>query len=122
MSLVRNLRIKEGITLSIRADFQNIFNRLIFGNTASTNAKCTQRMPSGMKQSSFGEIDTTTTAATSPRRYAGCPTSEMANSVLFAPMLLFRLAIARFLGLKPTTCIPSGMILSTVGSNLVFKN
>ena len=37
--------------------------------------------------------------------YAGCPIPEIANSVLFPFMLLFRLTIARFLDLKSMTCI-----------------
>ncbi len=68
MSIGRIFRIKEGVQFSIRADFQNIFNRTFIVNPSSTNAKQTQvRNPSsGMPVSGFGYIDTST--GTSPRQ------------------------------------------------------
>ena len=42
MSLGRTFRFKEGVTLNIRADFQNIFNRTEMNSPTSTNAKATQ--------------------------------------------------------------------------------
>ena len=67
MSLGRNFKLKEGITLNIRADFQNVFNRLVFGNPYSANAKSTQRSNpiTGETTSGFGYINTT--RSTSPR-------------------------------------------------------
>ncbi len=59
MSLGRIFRIKEGVTLSIRADFQNIFNRTYLSNPTSTNAKATQTVDSkGKPVSGFGYINT----------------------------------------------------------------
>ena len=59
MSLGRIFRIKEGITLSVRADFQNIFNRTFISNPTSTNAKATQiKNVDGKPISGFGYIDT----------------------------------------------------------------
>jgi hypothetical protein len=68
MSLGRIFRIKEGVQFSIRADFQNIFNRTFMTNPSSTNAKATQfRNPvTGKPISGFGYIDTST--GTSPRQ------------------------------------------------------
>jgi hypothetical protein len=52
-------RIKEGASLSIRADFQNIFNRTFITNPTSTNAKLTQSVDStGKPVSGFGYINT----------------------------------------------------------------
>jgi len=67
MSIGRIFPIKEGITLNIRADFQNVFNRLVFGDPYSTNAKSTQRSnpTTGETTSGFGYINTT--RGTSPR-------------------------------------------------------
>ena len=64
MSLGRIFRIKEGVDLSIRADFQNVFNRTFPGNPASTNAKATQsRNTAGLPISGFGWINTASVAA-----------------------------------------------------------
>jgi len=58
MSLGRNFRVKEGITLNLRADFQNIFNRTYMNNPTSTNAKATQtRNAAGQPVSGFGYIN-----------------------------------------------------------------
>jgi len=65
MSLGRIFRIKEGVTLSIRADFQNVLNRTFPTNPTSTNAKATQtRNPAtGKPISGFGYVNTGTVAS-----------------------------------------------------------
>lgn len=66
LSLGRVFRIKERASLSIRADFNNIFNRTVIGNPTSTNAQQTQvRSSSGETTSGFGDINTK--AGLSPR-------------------------------------------------------
>jgi hypothetical protein len=67
MSLGRIFKITEGVQLSIRADFQNIFNRTFMADPSSTSAKATQnRNAQGKPISGFGYIDTST--GTSPRQ------------------------------------------------------
>ena len=60
MSLGRIFNLSEKAQLSIRADFNNVFNRLVIGNPSSTNAKATQtvRPGTGETQSGFGDINT----------------------------------------------------------------
>jgi hypothetical protein len=67
MSLGRIFRIKEGVTLNIRADFQNIFNRTFITNPSSSNAKATQtrNANTGQTVSGFGYINTA--VGSSPR-------------------------------------------------------
>ncbi len=66
MSLGRMFRIKEGVQLSIRADFQNIFNRTFISDPTSTNANATQtRDAYGKPNAGFGYINTAT--GTKPR-------------------------------------------------------
>ena len=69
MSLGRSFHLKEGVTLSFRADFQNIFNRLVFDNPSSTNAKARQltNPTTGETTSGFGDINTANTRALAPR-------------------------------------------------------
>jgi hypothetical protein len=64
MSLGRNFPIKEGISINIRADFSNIFNRTEMNSPTSTNAKATQtRDPkTGQTTGGFGYINTTSVA------------------------------------------------------------
>ncbi len=64
VSLGRIFRLKEGVNLSIRADFQNIFNRPFPANPTSTNAKATQTVSptTGKTISGFGFINTGTVA------------------------------------------------------------
>jgi hypothetical protein len=58
-SIGRIFRIKEGINLSIRADFQNIFNRSFWNNRFSSNAQATQVVgPNGVTITGFGQINT----------------------------------------------------------------
>ncbi len=68
MSIGRIFRIKEGVNLNIRADFQNALNRLVIGNPTATNAKATQTINpvTGETQSGFGDINTNT--GLSPRQ------------------------------------------------------
>jgi hypothetical protein len=68
MSIGRIFRIKEEINLSIRADFQNILNRLVMPDPTATNAGATQTANpvTGQTQSGFGYIATTGTG-TAPR-------------------------------------------------------
>ncbi len=69
MSIGRIFRLKEGISLSFRADFQNIFNRLVFDNPSSTNAKARQIVnpTTGETTTGFGDINTANTRALAPR-------------------------------------------------------
>jgi hypothetical protein len=68
MSIGRVFRLREGVNVSIRADFQNIFNRLVIPDPTATNAGTTQNWntSTGQTQSGFGYIATTGTG-TSPR-------------------------------------------------------
>jgi len=68
MSIGRVFRLREGVNVSIRADFQNIFNRLVIPDPTATNAGATQNWntSTGQTQSGFGYIATTGTG-TSPR-------------------------------------------------------
>jgi hypothetical protein len=64
MSLGRAFLDPEGVTLNIRADFQNIFNRTEMNNPTSTNAKATQtRSSSGTTIYGFGYINPASVAA-----------------------------------------------------------
>jgi len=66
-SLGRTFRIKESVSLSIRAEFNNVFNRTLMLNTTagtyvnpSTIRNATpQRAPDGRYTSGFGTINTT---------------------------------------------------------------
>jgi hypothetical protein len=58
----------EDVTFNVRMDFQNIFNRLIYGDPSATNAKSTNRYRSdGQIYSGFGYISTTSSRGMSPR-------------------------------------------------------
>jgi hypothetical protein len=67
MSIGRSFRLKEGVTLSFRADFQNIFNRLVIGNPTATNAKATQVRNTSTGETTGGFGDINTQAGTAPR-------------------------------------------------------
>jgi hypothetical protein len=55
MNFGRLFKITEKTSLSIRAEFTNIFNRTEQGNPTSTNALATQgRNPAGQTTGSFG--------------------------------------------------------------------
>jgi hypothetical protein len=69
LSIGRIFRLKEGITLNIRADFDNIFNRMVLPDSllTSTGATATQNWnPSGSTSSGFGRYNAT--SANSQRR------------------------------------------------------
>jgi hypothetical protein len=62
MSLARNFRIHEGMSLQLRAEFTNIFNRAQPNNPVSTNALATQtRNSAGQTTAGFGYINVGTT-------------------------------------------------------------
>lgn len=64
VSLGRIFRISEGINLSVRADFMNIFNRAFPNDPMSTNAMATQlRNAAGQPIYGFGWINTTSVYA-----------------------------------------------------------
>ena len=58
MSLGRDFKIREGKTLSIRAEFSNVFNRRPVNTPASTNAQATQQIDpqTGRTLAGFGFI------------------------------------------------------------------
>jgi hypothetical protein len=62
LSLARNFRVKERISLQIRAEFSNVFNRTEMNNPTSTTATATQtRNAAGQTTGGFGYINTGTT-------------------------------------------------------------
>jgi hypothetical protein len=62
----RIFRIKERVTLNIRAEFTNVFNRAEVSNPTSTNILATQtRNGTGQTTAGFGWINTATLAASS---------------------------------------------------------
>jgi hypothetical protein len=58
MSIGRIFRVKEGVTLEIRADFDNIFNRTVLPAPSSGSVTTQTRNAAGMTQSGFGDIST----------------------------------------------------------------
>ena len=59
LGLGRTFRIREKATVSIRAEFTNVFNRTEINNPTSTNAKATQTTgANGKTVAGFGWIDT----------------------------------------------------------------
>ncbi len=67
LSIGRVFRIKEGVQFTLRADFQNIFNRTVLSDPTATNAQASQnRGLNGKPISGFGYINTAT--GTSPRQ------------------------------------------------------
>jgi hypothetical protein len=60
MGFGRIFRLREGITMEVRAEFQNIFNRVYLNAGASTNALATTTMSSaGILTGGFGYINAT---------------------------------------------------------------
>jgi hypothetical protein len=68
MNFGRLFRIKEGVTLQIRAEFTNVFNRARFADPTSTNAQATQtrNTATGQTISGFGWLNTQITSLTTP--------------------------------------------------------
>jgi hypothetical protein len=59
----RQFRIKERVSLSVRAEFTNIFNRTRFPNPTATNALATQSKSAlGLATAGFGYMNTTNLA------------------------------------------------------------
>jgi hypothetical protein len=66
MNLGRTWRIKERATINIRMEFTNVFNRSVFSDPASTNAKAVvTHAPNGNITGGFGSIAATGTIAAS---------------------------------------------------------
>ena len=61
MNLGRTWRIKERMSLNVRMEFSNVFNRLFWNNPTFTNAQAPQvRAANGNNLSGFGYLNTTT--------------------------------------------------------------
>ena len=61
LSLGRNFRVKERVTLSVRMEFFNVFNRLVLQGPSSGNPLSTQtRDANGVPTSGFGYINSAT--------------------------------------------------------------
>jgi hypothetical protein len=76
MSFGRVFRIREGMTLQVRAEFQNIFNRTFYSLPAvgcgffgctSTNTPTANNNPGGALSAGYGFINTFNGAGTQPR-------------------------------------------------------
>src|SRR5205823_10026904 len=68
LSLGRMFRLREKMTLNIRAEFTNLFNRTEVNNPTSTNPQLAQTTSAtGQTTAGFGFINTTTTAV-APRQ------------------------------------------------------
>ncbi|MBV8843598.1 MAG: TonB-dependent receptor [Bryobacterales bacterium] len=66
MNLGRTWRVKERTTINIRMEFTNVFNRSVFSDPASTNAKAVvTHAPNGNITGGFGSIAATGTIAAS---------------------------------------------------------
>jgi hypothetical protein len=61
MNLGRTWRIRERMSLNVRMEFSNVFNRLFWNNPSYTNAQAAQtRAANGSTLSGFGYLNTTT--------------------------------------------------------------
>jgi len=59
--LGRQFRLKEKYSLQIRAEFFNVFNRIVMPNPTATNPLQTPtRNPAGVPTAGFGRIDAST--------------------------------------------------------------
>jgi hypothetical protein len=67
LSLGRMFRLREKMTLNIRAEFTNLFNRTEVNNPSSINPQSAQVSTNGQTTAGFGFINTTTTAV-APRQ------------------------------------------------------
>jgi hypothetical protein len=68
LNVGRTFRLREGVTLNVRAEFSNIFNRWVVNNPVTANASAAQvRNAQGLTTAGFGFIDRTTqTGGTTP--------------------------------------------------------
>jgi hypothetical protein len=64
MSIGRIFRMKEGVTLEIRADFDNVFNRTVLPAPSSSSVTTQTWNAGGMTQSGFGDIRTVSGSTT----------------------------------------------------------
>ena len=68
VNLGRTFRIREGVTLNVRAEFTNIFNRAFWaeptGNNLSNARQAQTRLPNGNTNAGFGKLNTTTQLST----------------------------------------------------------
>ncbi len=67
LSFGRVFRLKERASLQIRAEFTNIFNRVVWPNPVSTNAEATTTTNRGLLSAGFGFINTTNGMGSAPR-------------------------------------------------------
>jgi hypothetical protein len=66
LGLGRSFSLKEGVSLSVRMDFFNVFNRLVLGTPSASNPLSTQtRDANGFTTSGFGYINTATVLSSS---------------------------------------------------------
>ncbi|HSP69819.1 MAG TPA: hypothetical protein VLN48_18980, partial [Bryobacteraceae bacterium] len=62
MSLAREFHVREKMSLQIRAEFTNMFNRTMLNSATSTNAGATQtKTASGQTTAGFGYINNANT-------------------------------------------------------------
>jgi hypothetical protein len=64
MSIGRIFRLKEGVTLEIRADFDNVFNRTVLGVPSSGSVTTQTWNAAGMTTGGFGDISTVSGSTT----------------------------------------------------------
>ncbi len=64
LSLGRIFRIKEGVTLEVRADFDNIFNRTVLSAPSSASVTTQAWNSAGMTTGGFGDISTVSGSTT----------------------------------------------------------
>jgi hypothetical protein len=67
MGFGRIFRVRERMTLQIRAEFYNVFNRTEMANPVATNALATQTVSGGQTTGGFGWINTGGALAAQPR-------------------------------------------------------
>jgi hypothetical protein len=67
LSFGRVFRVRERMSLQLRAEFTNIFNRWVWANPSATNAQATTTTSGGLLSGGFGYINTTNGAGSTPR-------------------------------------------------------
>jgi hypothetical protein len=64
LNVGRDFRIREGMKLNLRAEFSNVFNRVILNSPTSTNALATQTFDNtGKANAGFGWVNTAALAS-----------------------------------------------------------